>query len=151
MKPGDHAHQFVIDGGQSVDEMVPTQFAAGGLLSDMMQLTWASMCPSNLSKKKPGFVRSACRLSRDYVDFDLAHHHAGEFISMPSIWTGPEWKSGAKEKLSAERIRAAFSFSRSSTRRTSWMASGISKALRSAAGNFGSDDPPGGGRPMLMW
>ena len=47
-------------------------------LSDMMQLTWASMCPSNLSKKSLGLC-AHLPFVEDYVDFDLAHHHAGEF------------------------------------------------------------------------
>lgn len=110
MKPGDHAHQFRQSMASNpwmkwCQSMLPQ----GGLLSDMMQLTWASMCPSNLSKKSLGLC-AHLPFVEDYVDFDLAHHHAGEFYFNAFNLDESRMEVWGKEKLSAERIRAAFSF-----------------------------------------
>ncbi|AQR64561.1 hypothetical protein BXU06_05420 [Aquaspirillum sp. LM1] len=110
MKPGDHAHQF----RQAMAKNPWVQwhremFPQGSFMHDMFQLAWASMTPSNLNTKSLGLC-AHLPFVEEYVDFDLAHRMPGEFYFNAFNLDTSSMEVWNKEQLSAERIRAAFSF-----------------------------------------
>ncbi|WP_374489266.1 patatin-like phospholipase family protein [Zoogloea sp.] len=110
MKPGDQAHRF----RQALEDHPMMQiyrqvFPQGGLFHDLCNLTLASLCPSNLSKKSLGLC-AHLPFVEDYVDFEQGRQLPGEFYFNAFNLDRSSMRIWNKAELSPERIRAAFSF-----------------------------------------